>query len=444
MPSLLQRLRGADVPAARSAGWPQIFFDGHRQYSTAFPSGSLPGAKAEHIGHSFEDIVSRVRDNNGVVAAAVEARALLVSQLRFAWRDESTGRVFGSGDLAPLERPGVEDRPTLLYRAEEDACWAGNVYIRRIGNRLFRLRPDWVDLIIGSNESPSDVAAGADAEVIGYRYWPNGDRDRGTPIGLSKMEVAHFAPSPHPLRRFVGQSWVTSILRDVISDGQASEHIQNYFEHAATANMVVKAPDGTTMDQFREWVDMFEDAHAGVANAWSNIYVAAGTDVNVVGSDLAALDLKSLTGAFEARVSVRSRVHSAILGTREGMAGSALNAGNYAQIRRLWADTWFTPYADRWCAALEQIVPAPRSFVELTYKRDRVLFLQEDAADTANIQATRATAARQLVDAGFTPESIVEALDTDDFTKLKHTGLAPVQVQPVGTMPKEGTSDATQ
>lgn len=439
MPSLLQRLRGAEsTSSARSADWFASHFLFNGQRHPLFPAGSLPGSPAEDIGSSFPEIISQVRDRNGVVAAAAQARALLVSQMRFAWRSEIDGRIFGSGDLAPLERPGAESRPVMLYRAEEDASYGGNAYVRRRGNNLYRLRPDWTELLIGSDELPDDVAAGADAEVVGYRYWPGGDRT-GTPMLFTTSEVMHFAPEPHPLRRFVGASWVTSILRDIISDGQASEHVSNYFANAATANMVVKAPDGTTMDQFREWVDMFEAAHAGVANAWSNIYVAAGTDVAVVGSNLADLDLKQLTGAFEARITVRSRVPAPVLGTREGMQGSALNSGNYGQVRRLWADGWFAPYADMWCAAFEQIVPPPASSVELTYRRDRILFLQEDQADQANILSTQAQAMRQWVDAGYEPDTVRDAVATNDISKLRHTGLAPVQVQPVGTLPTDAS-----
>ena len=440
MPSLLQRLRGAET-AERGDTWFQDHFLHNGSEHPLFPTGSLPGSPAEHIGSNFTSLVNQVRDANGVVAAAVWARALMMSQLRFAWRDEATTNVFGNGALAPLERPGSMSRPALLARLEEDVCWAGNAYVRRVGNRLFRLRPDWVDLILGSNESAADVAAGADAEVIGYRYWPNGDRESGRPLGLSKMEVCHIAPEVHPLRVAVGASWVTSILRDIISDGQASRHIESYFANAATANMIVTAPNGVSIEAFQNWVKEFKKAQEGAANAWSNVYVSSGTDVNVVGSNMVDLDLKQLTGAFEARITVRSRVPAPLLGTREGMQGSALNAGNYQQIRRLWADSWFTPYADMWCAAFEQIVPSPRAFVELTFRRDRVLFLQEDEKDAAEIAAMRASTIRQLIDAGYEPATVVEAVDTDDLTKLTHTGLAPVQVQPVGTMPQEATDE---
>ena len=60
-------------------------------------------------------------------------------------------------------------------------------------------------------------------------------------------------------------------------------------------------------------------------------------------------------GGFETRVAARSRVPAAVLGIREGMQGSALNAGNYGATRRMWADGWFSPTVDGLCEAFERI-----------------------------------------------------------------------------------------
>ena len=432
MPNLLQRLRGAELTRG---GWYDARFTHNGQVHplNGFPTGSLPGAPAEHIGGAFEDRVRRVREVNGVAAAAVDARALMVSQLRFAWYDDISSRTFTNGSLSVLERPNPDvSRASMLYRLEEDASWSGNAYLRRVGNTLRRLRPDWVDIVYATATS-TPAALAEDAFVVGYRYWPGGDRDNGTPVPLMRDEVMHFASQPHPLRLGVGSSWVTSVIRDIVADGQATKHVENFLDKAATANMVITAPDGTTREAFEPWVEMFEQAHSGVGNAWSNMYVAPGTDVNVVGSSLKDLDLSAITGGIEARIAVRSRVPATLLGTREGQQGSALNAGNYAQVRRMWADAWLTPYADILCGALERVVPPPQSFVELTYQRDRILFLQEDEADTASIQQSQAVTMRQLVEAGYEPQSVTEAVTTNDMTKLRHTGNVSVQLQPPGS-----------
>jgi hypothetical protein len=61
-------------------------------------------------------------------------------------------------------------RNSLLSRIEPDVAYHGNAYIRRMRDgRLRRLRPDWVQLLIGSNELPGNEARyAADAEVLGY------------------------------------------------------------------------------------------------------------------------------------------------------------------------------------------------------------------------------------------------------------------------------------
>ena len=64
-------------------------------------------------------------------------------------------------------------------------------------------------------------------------------------------------------------------------------------------------------------------------------------------------------------------------------------------------------------------------------RRD-VAFLQEDVADQADINSRKATAIRKLVDAGFDPATVVEAIDTNDLALLEHTGRLSVQLQDQG------------
>lgn len=414
----------------RSAGW----YDAHFTYNgqphqitqqlAPLPTTTLPGSKAEQVGVSLESRVAQVHEQNGPVAAAVTARALVVSDLRFAWRPLfGSTQLFGSRELGLLERPSPSvTRPTWLYRLELDASYAGNAYtLRRPDSTLLRLRPDWMSILIGSNGD------GEPDEVIGYAWFPGGDRTQ-RPIIYTPAEIAHFAPEPFPDKEYLGASWVTTVAREIASDGQAVDHVSKFFENAATANMVVKGPDGMTREQFEPWVDAFEDAHAGSRNAFRTIYLSAGTDVSVVGSNLAELDLKSVVGGFENRVSMRSRVPAIIMGAREGLQGSSLNAGNYNATRRQWADIWFSPYGSGLCASLQTILTAPAD-AELTFDPSRVLLLQEDQKDAAEIRQKDAATLDALYRAGFDADAAVEALTTGDFSTLagNHTGLPSVQ-----------------
>ena len=69
---------------------------------------------------------------------------------------------------------------------------------------------------------------------------------------------------------------------------------------------------------------------------------------------------------------------------------------------------------------------------ELWYDDRDIPALKEDIQDKAKEMQEKATAANQLVSAGYDPDSIVDALDSGDFSLLTHSGLVSVQLQPPG------------
>lgn len=424
--------------------WPQASFQSYADWvvfqGQQYPLGTMSGSRPDHPDPHFVGYVRGVHQRNGVVSAAVVARALLLSQLRFVWRNtrvsNTPGRVFGSANLAPLERPGSATRPELLFRLELDASYAGNAYGARRSNTITRLRPDWVTVVLGSDSDPTwdgDVLVPpSDAREIGILYKPEGGGRKGRPEAFIPGEYFHWMPEPDPVDFWRGASWVTSVLREITTDGQASEHQSKFFEHAATPNLVFVMDPEKTAVQVQEFANIVNERHAGAGNAYRNMFLGGGSDVKVVGAENAALGLKDVQGGFESRIASRSRVPAVVLGIREGMAGSALNSGNYSQTRRLWADGWFTPTAQNLCASLEAVVK-PAVDTELWYDPSEVLFLQEDQKDAAEIAQTNAQALKALVEAGYEPASAVEAVKTGDLSKLTHTGVFSVQLQPPGS-----------
>jgi hypothetical protein len=63
------------------------------------------------------------------------------------------------------------------------------------------------------------------------------------------------------------------------------------------------------------------------------------------------------------------------------------------------------------------------------------MFLQEDRKDEAEVQERQSTTIRNLIDGGFEPGSVVEAVRAGDWSRLKHTGNLSVQLQPPGSVP---------
>ena len=405
----------------------QVKFAGH-----SYPLTTMPGSPAVEPDGTFAAFVERIHKRNGVVAAAVAARSLLMSQLRFYWRSEIDLRTFGTADLGILEFPAPDlTRSRLLTVAEQHVSYGGNAYVYRTPDDTLRLlNPDWVSVVVAADDMDHAVEQ-ADARVVGYAYHAGGKKDQTQLLGLN--EVAQWAPEPDPMAWWRGQSWVTSLVREIVADGQATDHLSKFFANAATPQLVFTLPANIKDEAMARFRASVEESSAGVQNAYRNLYLAGGADVNVVGSMLQQLDMKGIQGGVESRVAARSRVPATVLGIREGMQGSALNAGNYSAARRMWADGWFSPTADGLAESLEHLIPRPGNDARLAPDTSRVLFLQEDRKDEADILTAHVQALRNLVDSGFVPETAVDAIATNDLRKLEHTGTFSVQLQPPGS-----------
>ena len=399
------------------------------------PSGSKP----DEVDGNFVNRIHQIHNRHGVVAAAVETRALLLSQVRFRFR-RVDGTLYGTRELLPLERPGSKTRPELLKALEVDVSYSGTAVVARRGGELFRLAPDKVRFVLASDSDPTwsgDVLIPPyDTRVVGVTYDP-GTSPRTREVSQIETfavgEFAVWAPEPDPVHFWKGTSWVTSVVREMLIDGQVTDHEGKFFEKAATPGLVFMMSPDRSPEEIKAYADVVNTKFAGVANSYKNMFLGGATDVKVVGSSLVDLGLGELQGTYENRVAVRSMIPAAILGIKESLSGSPLNGSNYASARRKMADAWFTPTVDNLCAALEAIVPAPADGSELSFDPSRVLFLQEDQKDAADITQTNAVAMRQLVEAGFEPTSVVAAVTTGDMSKLSHTGNVSVQLQPPGS-----------
>ena len=164
-------------------------------------------------------------------------------------------------------------------------------------------------------------------------------------------------------------------------------------------------------------------------------------DGTVVGSDFQQLDFKNVQGLSETRIAAASGVGAVVAQLSEGLQGSSLNAGNYTAARRSASDKVFRPLWREFCGSMEQIVTVPRN-AELWYDESDIAFLKEDRKDNAEIQQSKAQTIRALTDAGYTAESVVTAVENDDFSLLDHSGLFSVQLQPPGTsQPQEPANE---
>jgi hypothetical protein len=370
--------------------------------------------------------------------AAQMVRALVLSQARFTFRNRPSSstprRTFGTTALTPLERPWPNATTgELISRCEWHAGVAGNAYVtNRTPGRLRIMRPDWTAIVYGSESDPDWYPGLAlDSQLLGYVYQNGGlGGSSGKPQFLLPDEVAHWSPLPDPEYAGIGMSWITPGVREIQGDTLMTEHKIRFFENAATPNLVVKGLNARNKAEFNDLVEMMEDSHAGVANAYKTLYLTAGADATPVGANLHEIDFTTVQGNGETRLSMLSRVHPVILGSGEGLKGASLNAGNFGMARRIWGDSWIFPTLQDLCQALAPLVKVPAD-AELWFDTLDMPILREDAKDAAEITSVQAETIVALSNGGFTRESAVLAVKAQDMSQLvKDPNWVSVQVQP--------------
>lgn len=437
---LLERISASRGTETRYSvdDWAQDWMDslGYGGVSTLGLNQTYPRQTIEQIRQELPAYMHVLRQSPPAYAAQM-VRASVLSQARFAFRNlsytKTPRRVWTSTALAPLEKPWVNGTTgDLISRLEWYAGLAGNGYVVRRGDRRRILRPDWVGLVHGSDSNPDDPIWAIDSQLLGYVY-----RQGGLMGGSGKLEfilpedMAHWTPIQDPESPDLGMSWLTPAIRDMQVDRAATQHKLQFFANGATPNLVVKGIPAKNKAQFDRMVEMMEDGHTGVGNAYKTLYLTAGADVDIVGSDLSKIDMKAVQGSGETRISVLSRVPAALLGISEGLQGSALSSGGFPSARRMFADTWVYSTLQSLAASMTPMVKVP-SDSELWFSADDIPLLREDGKDAADIQSTQATTINSLVTAGYKPESVIVALKANDWSLLVHSGMYSVQLQSPG------------
>lgn len=400
--------------------------------------------QAERIGGDFTGLARQAFKDNGIVFAVMLTRMLVFSGVRFrfqSYRDGKPSDTFGSKDLSILDTPWVGGTTQdMLNRTIQDADLAGNSFwvrskdeLGQQGNELVRLRPDWVDIAVVERRYRGGVMG---HQKIGYVYWEGGrwDDDR-EPVVLLPDEVAHFMPMPDPTANFKGMSWLTPVIRELQADKMMTTHRRKFFENGATPNMVIKHDAQADPVKVQRFAEMLQQRHGGTDNAYKTLNLYPGADLTVVGSDFRQIDFRAVQGAGETRIAAAGGVPPVIVGLSEGL--QAATYSNYGQARRRLADGTMHPLWGNVAGSFAPLLPqqgrtGSRDY-RLWYDSSDVPFLREDAKDSADIAMVKAQTIKFYVDAGFTPESAIKAVDAEDERLLVHTGLYSVQLQEPGS-----------
>lgn len=395
--------------------------------------GSSSYTKYEEIETNFEAYVAQAYKSNGVVFATSLARMLLFTQIRLMWQPLINGRpsrdLYHTPELGLFEKPWPNGRTdSLLARMEQDVTNGGNFFAARDRDRVRRLRPDWVQIILTA--PPAEAIA---SDVAGYLYLPGGYGVSSVEDGQVYLpdEVVHWAPIPDPVAQFRGMSWLTPVVREIMGDRAATDHKLAFFENGAKPGLVATLKETVTPEQFREFIKEFNLGHQGTDNAYKTLFLGGGADVTVAGANMEQLDFKGTQGAGETRITAAGGVPAVIVGLSEGL--QAATYSNYGQARRKFGDHWGHPQWGSAAGALSNIVTEPANS-RLWYDGRDIPFLREDEKDAAEVMFRRAATMRAYTDSGWTPESAQAAILNEDESLLVHSGMFSVQLQPPGTV----------
>ena len=437
---LIDRVLPARAVEARSAV-DQIY--GFQQQVMAYGGHTYPLLARTSMGRQQPVLMSgggEAYAGNGVVFAVVTQRANLFRQARFSWlRLGSSPRpaaadLFGTAALAPLDKCGG-----LLAQIELDVATAGNAFVVNNAGVLSALQPDWVEIVVASDMGGDKPWTNPDARVGGYIYRPP-DVQPGEATVFFADEVAHIRPYVDPDSRFRGMSYLRPVVQDARSDNQARRYVQSFYENSATPNLIFKFPPEVEAEMIRAYRQLFLEKHQGARKAFEPAFIGGGADPVVLGSSLKDLDQEATAAAVHTAICAAAGVPPLLVGTLAGLASSTM--ANYGEAKRWMLDNTLRPLWLHVAEQLESVVQVPAG-AQLWADLRSVSALQQDAIDDAAAMQSQATTTRTLVDGGFDPVSVIDAVTSGDMARLKHTGLVSVQLLPPGEQDTAGGDSAS-
>ena len=381
--------------------------------------------------------------SNGIVFACMLVRMLVFSGIRFTYqrlRNGAPADIWGDATLRLLETPwDGGTTQDLIARMVQDADLMGSAYIikdtplARIGGdetttELLRLDPLNVQIVLDPVKRGSATVG---YRKLGYAYSEYGGTSADDMAVFLPSEVAQFTPTPDPSAKFRGMSWLTPVIRQIDADNLMEIHRAKFFEQGATPNMVIKHPPEVTPEEAREFRDLLNASHGGVANAYKTLHLGGGADLTVVGRDMEQVSFAAVQGHGETRIAAAAGVPPVIVGLSEGL--QAATYSNYGQARRRFADGTAHPLWQNLSGSLQKLLPIGTES-RLWYDTRDVPFLREDEKDAAEIFSLKAGAIQTLVNTGWEPDAVIAAVNSGDVRMLTgtHTGLTSVQLQAPG------------
>jgi phage portal protein BeeE len=244
-------------------------------------------------------------------------------------------------------------------------------------------------------------------------------------------ECVHWVPTglEDPLADFRGRSPLTPVYRDVAGDDGMSRFKIRYLQNDATPNMIIKYPQklqSGTVDAIRE---RMQGRYGGPDNAGKTLVLDQGADLTLVGNSLSQMDFGNVLAAGSERILAACSVPGVLVGL-EPLRGAGRGYQESMQKFAGWARSEWRSV----CGTLERLLDVPAGN-RLWFDESDIAALQDGLMERGQAALVRMQALLAAVQAGFTHESAIAAVDSMDLSQLKAGGVGtPGSSQPVQHM----------
>jgi HK97 family phage portal protein len=255
--------------------------------------------------------------------------------------------------------------------------------------------------------------------VAGYIYTgPNGEQ---VPI---ETDSALMLRMPNPLDPYRGLGPVQSVLVDLDSSRYSAEWNRNFFLNSAEPGGIIEVDKRLTDDEFKELTTRWREQHQGVAQAHRVAVVEQGkwVDKKYTQRDMQFTELRTLSRDF----------------IREAFGISKFALGDIDDVNRASgqaAADWFARYLtvprlERWKGMLNNDFLPLFGTAGKGLEFDFDSPVHDDPEQTNAERESKASAAKVYIDAGFTGDSVKEALALPDALVWDKPAPPPPPVAP--------------
>lgn len=223
--------------------------------------------------------------------------------------------------LSLLERPNIYYNGTTLWKATvADLMLTGNAYWIKVRNSMGQVIQLWwaPQSLMEPKDDPSDSSV----FISHYVYKPNGD-----PIPVRDADVVHFRDGIDPANPRKGLSAMRSLFREIFTDDEAANMTASLLRNMGVPGVII-APDGSgTISEpaAKKVKESFMAKFTGDKKGEPMVMEGA-TKIQQFGFSPEQMQLRSLRGIPEERITAVLGVNAAVVGLGAGLATTKVGA----------------------------------------------------------------------------------------------------------------------